>query len=129
MSWPIKLLCRHLRQLPGCGPSAGIPLQAGDRILTTKAEYASNVLPMLQAARRAGASVEYIPDGSDGTVDPAALAAMLDERVKAVAITHAASQNGLVADANGSARYCDVLAALPGTCWMRVRHLANCPWT
>jgi selenocysteine lyase/cysteine desulfurase len=78
-----------------------IPLQAGDRILTTKAEYASNVLPMLQAARRAGASVEFIPDGSDGTVDPAALAAMLDERVKAVAITHAASQNGLVADANG----------------------------
>jgi selenocysteine lyase/cysteine desulfurase len=78
-----------------------IPLRAGDRILTTRAEYASNVLPMLQASRRVGAIVEFIPDGPDGTVDPAALGAMLDERVRVVAITHAASQNGLIVDAAG----------------------------
>ncbi len=76
-----------------------IPLSAGDRILTTRAEYASNALAMIQAARRAEATVEFIPNGPDGSVDPAALTAMLDERVKVVAITHAASQNGLVADA------------------------------
>lgn len=76
-----------------------IPLEAGDRLLTTRAEYASNVLAMVQAARRANASVEFIPDGPDGAVDPAALASMLDDRVKVVAITHAASQNGLVTDA------------------------------
>ena len=80
---------------------SSIPLMAGDRILTTRAEYASNVLPMLQAARRADAVVEFVPDGPDGTVDPAALADLLDERVKIVAITHAASQNGLIADAEG----------------------------
>ena len=34
-----------------------IPLRAGDRILTTRAEYASNVLPMLQASRRVGAGI------------------------------------------------------------------------
>jgi cysteine desulfurase/selenocysteine lyase len=78
-----------------------IPLRSGDRILTTRAEYASNVLPMLQASRRVGAIVEFIPDGPDGTVDPAALGAMLDERVRVVAITHAASQNGLIVDAAG----------------------------
>ena len=78
-----------------------IPLRAGDRFLSTTAEYASNVLPMLQASRRVGAIVEFIPDGPDGTVDPAALGAMLDERVRVVAITHAASQNGLIVDAAG----------------------------
>lgn len=79
---------------------SSVPLAAGDRILTTRAEYASNVLPMLQAADRAGASVEFIPDGADGTVDPIALGNMLDGRVKVVAITHAASQNGLIANAS-----------------------------
>lgn len=78
-----------------------IPLGTGDRILTTRAEYASNVLPMLQSARRIGARVEFIPDGPDGTADPKALANMLDEHVKVVAVTHAASQNGLVVDATG----------------------------
>lgn len=76
-----------------------IPLDAGDRILTTRAEYASNALAMIQAARRAQATVEFVPNGPDGSVDPTALADLLDERVKVVAITHAASQNGLVADA------------------------------
>ena len=97
-----------------------IPLQAGDRILTTKAEYASNVLPMLQAARRAGASVEFIPDGSDGTVDPAALAAILDERVKLSPSPMLPARTDWSPMPTGSARYCDVLAAMPGTCWMRV---------
>ncbi|MFA7267317.1 MAG: aminotransferase class V-fold PLP-dependent enzyme [Candidatus Nanopelagicales bacterium] len=81
-----------------------VPLERGDRILTTRAEYASNVLPMLQAARRVGATVEFIPDGDDGSVDPDALGEMLDARVTVVAITHAASQNGVTADAVGVGR-------------------------
>lgn len=78
-----------------------IPLERGDRLLTTTAEYASNVLPMLQAIRRVGVAVEFIPNGPDGSVDPAALGEMLDDKVKVVAITHAPSQNGLLADATG----------------------------
>ncbi len=78
---------------------SSIEFTPGDRVLTTRAEYASNVLPLLQAHRRNGISVEFIPNGPDGVADPAAFAAMLDERVKAVAITHAPSQNGLLVDA------------------------------
>ncbi len=74
------------------------PLQPGDRMLVSGSEYASNVLPLLQLARRTGALVEVIPDGVDGTVDVEALGAMLDERVRVVSVNHAPSQNGLVND-------------------------------
>ena len=74
------------------------PLQPGDRMLVSGSEYASNVLPLLQLARRTGASVEVIPDGDDGTVDVEALGEMLDERVRIVSVNHAPSQNGLVND-------------------------------
>jgi selenocysteine lyase/cysteine desulfurase len=74
------------------------PLEAGDRMLVSGSEYASNVLPLLQLARRTGASVEVIPDGADGSVDVEAMGDMLDERVRIVSVNHAPSQNGLVND-------------------------------
>ncbi len=74
------------------------PLEPGDRMLVSGSEYASNVLPLLQLARRTGASVEVIPDGDDGSVDVEALGDMLDERVRIVSVNHAPSQNGLVND-------------------------------
>ncbi|MFZ9988085.1 MAG: aminotransferase class V-fold PLP-dependent enzyme, partial [Candidatus Nanopelagicales bacterium] len=77
------------------------PLAPGDRMLVSGSEYASNVLPLLQLARRTGASVEVIPDGEDGAVDVDALDAMLDEQVRIVSINHAPSQNGLVNDVVG----------------------------
>ena len=74
------------------------PLGPGDRMLVSGSEYASNVLPLLQLARRTGATVEVIPDGADGSVDVEALGDMLDERVRIVSVNHAPSQNGLVND-------------------------------
>jgi cysteine desulfurase / selenocysteine lyase len=74
------------------------PLDAGDRILVSSAEYASNVLPLMQIAMRNGARIEFIPDGDDGTVDVDAFRRMLDSDVAIVAVTHCPSQNGLVND-------------------------------
>ena len=74
------------------------PIEPGDRMLVSGSEYASNVLPLLQLARRTGATVEVIPDGDDGAVDVEALGDMLDERVRIVSVNHAPSQNGLVND-------------------------------
>ncbi len=68
----------------------------GDRILTARAEYASNVIAFLQVARRTGAVVEVIPDDEYGQVSVAALERMLDDRVRLVAITHVPTQGGLV---------------------------------
>jgi cysteine desulfurase/selenocysteine lyase len=74
------------------------PLREGERLLVSSAEYASNVLPLMQLCRSTGAVLEFVPDDPHGCVDVAALADMLDEKVALVAITHCPSQNGLIND-------------------------------
>lgn len=68
----------------------------GDRILTARAEYAANVIPFLQLARRTGVSVEVIPSEENGQTSVAALDSMIDDRVKLIAITHIPTNGGLV---------------------------------
>ncbi|WP_033221880.1 aminotransferase class V-fold PLP-dependent enzyme [Kitasatospora phosalacinea] len=73
-----------------------LPWAAGDRILTARAEYASNALAFLQTARRHGVRVETVPDDADGQLDVEALRAMVDERVRLIAAPHVPTQGGLV---------------------------------
>jgi cysteine desulfurase/selenocysteine lyase len=68
----------------------------GDRILTGRAEYASNWIALKQVADRTGASIEIVPDDEHGQFDVAALARLLDERVKLVSLVHVPTQSGLV---------------------------------
>ncbi|MGI9413957.1 MAG: aminotransferase class V-fold PLP-dependent enzyme [Hyphomicrobiales bacterium] len=68
----------------------------GDRILTARAEYAANYIAYLQVARRTGCVIEVIPDDASGATDPAALEAMIDERVKLISITWIPTNGGLV---------------------------------
>lgn len=70
--------------------------QPGDRILTARAEYASNAIAFLQTARRYGVQVDVVPDDESGRLSPDALRRMLDERVKLIAVTHVPTQGGLV---------------------------------
>jgi selenocysteine lyase/cysteine desulfurase len=85
------------------------PLDDGDRILVSSAEYASNVLPLMQLCMSTGARLEFIPDGTDGCLNVAAFTEMLDTDVAIVAVTHCPSQNGLINDVAG------VGAAIAGT--------------
>lgn len=71
-------------------------LGPGDRILTSRAEYASNVIAFLQVARRSGAQVEVVPDDEHGQVSVAALEELIDDRVACVAVSHVPTQGGLV---------------------------------
>src|SRR5918992_5170649 len=73
-----------------------LPFAAGDRILTARAEYASNVIAFLQVAQRTGAVVEVIPSDETGQVSVEALREMIDDRVKLIAITHVPTNGGLV---------------------------------
>lgn len=73
-----------------------VPLGPGDRILTAMAEYASNYIAYLQVAARTGAVVEVIPNDASGQCSVDALRAMMDERVKLIAITHVPTNGGLV---------------------------------
>jgi len=68
----------------------------GDRILTGRAEYASNWIALRQVAERTGASIEIVPDDEHGQLDVAALERLLDERVKLVSLVHVPTQGGLV---------------------------------
>ncbi len=68
----------------------------GDRILTSRAEYASNVIACIQVARRTGAVVEVVPDDEHGQLSVDALRAMVDDRVRLIAISWIPTQGGLV---------------------------------
>lgn len=73
-----------------------IPLQAGDRILTTISEYGSNFIAFLQAARRAGAVIDVVANDEHGQISIDALRQSMDERVRLIAITHVPTNGGLV---------------------------------
>jgi cysteine desulfurase/selenocysteine lyase len=73
-----------------------IPLGPGDRVLTSVAEYASNYIAFLQVARRTGAKIEVVPNDEAGQLCVRAMANMIDDRVKLVAVTHVPTNGGLV---------------------------------
>jgi selenocysteine lyase/cysteine desulfurase len=73
-----------------------LPFAPGDRILVGRAEYASNVIALLQVARRSGAQIVVIPDDEHGQISLSALAAAIDERTRLIALTHIPTNNGLV---------------------------------
>jgi selenocysteine lyase/cysteine desulfurase len=72
------------------------PFQPGDRILTGRAEYASNWIALKQVADRTGASIEVVPDDESGQIDVAALERLIDGRVRLVSLVHIPTQSGLV---------------------------------
>lgn len=68
----------------------------GDRILTSIAEYGSNVIAYLHQARRHGVEVVFVPNDSCGQVDVEALAHLIDDRVRLISMTHIPTGGGLV---------------------------------
>jgi cysteine desulfurase / selenocysteine lyase len=77
----------------------GLTFAPGDRILTARAEYASNVIAFLQVAARTGAAVEVVENDESGQLSVDDLRRRLDTGdgpVKLVAITHVPTQGGLV---------------------------------
>lgn len=78
----------------------GLPFRPGDRILTAKAEYASNTISYLQVAQRTGAVVEVVPDDATGQLDVAALerAVTATDRgpARLIAVSHIPTNGGLV---------------------------------
>src|SRR5512147_633309 len=73
-----------------------LPLQEGDRILTAEAEYVSNFLGFLHQAKRRGLGIDVVPSDASGQLDLDAMARMVTEKTKLIAITHIPTQGGLV---------------------------------
>lgn len=72
------------------------PLHAGDRILIGRHEWGGNLSTIHRAAERVGARVEVVPCEDDGCISPEGLAAMIDERVRLIALTWLPATNGLI---------------------------------
>jgi cysteine desulfurase / selenocysteine lyase len=74
-----------------------LPFKPGERILTARAEYASNVIAYLQVAQRTGAVIEVVDDDEHGQLSVADLRARLERGpAKLIAMTHVPTQGGLV---------------------------------
>ena len=71
--------------------------QPGDRILTAQNEYSSNYIAFLQVAKRVGVEIECVPANAAGEIDLQVLEHMLRQGgAKLVALTHIATNNGMV---------------------------------
>ena len=81
----------------------GANLKAGDRIMLSVLEHHSNIVPWQLVAERTGAVIDVAPLTADGRIDLDAMAAMLTERHKLVAVAHVSNVLGSVLDARRAA--------------------------
>ncbi|MCD2322888.1 cysteine desulfurase [Sphingomonas sp. IC-56] len=78
---------------------AATNLKPGDRILLSMLEHHSNIVPWQMVAERTGAQIDVVPLTGDHRIDLDAMAAMLTEQHKLVALAHVSNVVGSVLDA------------------------------
>jgi cysteine desulfurase/selenocysteine lyase len=74
----------------------GANLKAGDRILVPALEHHSNIVPWQMIAEKTGASVVAVPVDETGTIDMAAFKALLNDRIKLLAVNHVSNALGTI---------------------------------
>jgi selenocysteine lyase/cysteine desulfurase len=84
----------------------GYPFRRGDRVLTARAEYASNVIALLQLQRRHGIEIVLIDDDEYGQVALDHMESELARGATMVALTHAPTNGGLINPAAAVGELC-----------------------
>jgi selenocysteine lyase/cysteine desulfurase len=74
-----------------------LPISPGDRVITTRAEYAANAITLLQLRDTKGCEIVLIDDDRFGQLDLDAMARALEhDRTAFVSVVHVPTQGGLV---------------------------------
>ncbi|MGD9812212.1 MAG: aminotransferase class V-fold PLP-dependent enzyme [Sphingobium sp.] len=71
---------------------------AGDRILLSRLEHHSNIVPWQLLAERVGAAIDVVPLTDEGSIDLDSMAAMIRPEHKLVALAHVSNVLGSVLD-------------------------------
>ena len=90
----------------------GLPLEAGDEIVTWDQEYPSNAYPWYVAARKAGGRVVVVPSEADLRLDTDRLIAAIGARTRVVALSWVQYQTGAVTDLARVSEACRKVGAL-----------------
>jgi cysteine desulfurase family protein (TIGR01976 family) len=97
-------------------------LKPGDEIVVTELDHDANVAPWLLVAADHGFVVRTAPlDPRDGTLDPAAVEALISPRTKVIACTLASNALGSIPDIEAAAAAAHNVGAL---LWVDAVHLA-----
>lgn len=92
---------------------SSIPFEADDVILTTRDDFVSNQIAFLSLRKRFGVRIVHAPNGTDGRVDVAAMAAQMRKlRPRLVSATHVPTNSGLVSPIAEIGRHCRELDLL-----------------
>lgn len=81
----------------------GVNIGAGDRIMLSTLEHHANIVPWQLLAERTGAKIDVCPLTEDGRIDLDAMADMLTEAHKLVALAHVSNVLGSVLDGKRAA--------------------------
>lgn len=84
----------------------GYPFRRGDRVLTARAEYASNAIGLLALRARHGIEIVLIEDDEQGQISLEHLADELAKGAAMVSLTHVPTGGGLVNPAEEVGRLC-----------------------
>lgn len=84
----------------------GYPFEPGDRVLTVRAEYVSNVVALLQLRKQQGIEIVLIEDDETGQIDLDHLATELERGAAMVAMTHIPTNGGLINPAEAVGELC-----------------------
>ncbi|MDD1702706.1 MAG: cysteine desulfurase [Methanoregula sp.] len=92
--------------------ASGFPWKNGDQVIGTLLEHHSNLLPWMRLRNRHQIDLQLITPAQDGTLDPAALEAIISKKTRLVAITQASNVLGNVVPIREFARICQDYGAL-----------------
>ena len=92
--------------------ASGLPWKEGDGVITTLIEHHSNLLPWMRLRDRQGIDLRLLIPAQDGTLDLAALEAVITKKTRLVAITHASNVLGSVVPVREFAKICHDYGAL-----------------